>query len=218
MFGIVSQPSGGFDPRAGTRTVISPRHPLVAALRAVVMAGTLGLGMAVMAASPAYAATQLTVTKSIAAPLGARYAWACARGGEGRIVGSENLLRAATIVNRKVNRSVREVSDSRQYRIREHWALPTRQGGDCEDFALLKKRELLRAGVPPDRLMIATVLDRKRRAHAVLVLRTDDGDYVLDNLTNRIKTWDRTGYSFLRMQDPRTKSGWKLVLRGGIFS
>jgi predicted transglutaminase-like cysteine proteinase len=116
-----------------------------------------------------------------------------------------------------VNRQVRPITDRRQYRRDEHWALPTSRGGDCEDFALLKKRELIALGVPADKLLIATVLDRKRQPHAVLVLSTLQGDYVLDNLTSRIKPWGQTGYSFLRMQDPRAPERWVAVLAGGIF-
>ena len=77
-----------------------------------------------------------------------------------------------------------------------------------KDFALLKKRELIRAGIDPSKLLIATVLDRKRNAHAVLVYRSSQGDLVLDNLTNRIKPWSVTRYLFLRMQDPRQPRNW----------
>ena len=220
---ILTPPRRGFDARLGMRTVAAPRSGFAATLRAIALGAVLGLGMTVVAASPAYAAGKtILATKSVSAPLGARgvcqrYAWACATSTQGSVTDPRAQLAVAARVNIAVNRSVREVTDERQYRRREHWALPTRQGGDCEDFALLKKRELIRAGVAPGQLLIATVLDRRRQAHAVLVLRTGAGDYVLDNLTNRIKPWNKTGYSFLRMQDPRAASGWKLVMRGGIF-
>ncbi len=221
--GILTPQRRGFDARYGMRTVVTPRSGLVSALRAIVLGALLGLGMTVVAAGPAYATGKTILsTKSIPAPLGARglcqrYDWACARSAEGRVTGAKAQLALANRVNRAVNRSVREITDQRQYSRREHWALPTRRGGDCEDFALLKKRELIRLGIAPDRLLIATVLDRRRQAHAVLVLRTASGDMVLDNLTSRIKPWDRTGYSFLRMQDPNAASGWALVMKGGIF-
>ena len=220
--GFLTPQRRGFDPRLGARTVARPRNGALAALRILAVGTALGLGMAVAAAGPAYAGKLVVSTKSVAAPLGARdlcarYAWACATSSAGAITDSRAKLKVADRVNRAVNRAVREISDARQYRRREHWALPTRLGGDCEDFALLKKRELIRAGIAPDRLAIATVLDRRRQAHAVLVLKTAAGDYVLDNLTSQIKPWDRTGYSFLRMQDPRAASGWRAVMRGGIF-
>lgn len=162
-------------------------------------------------------------TKSVSAPLGfdgicQRYAWACAtRSSASREMGTDELMALAARVNGSVNARVRQVSDSRQYRRDEVWALPTAQGGDCEDFALLKKRELIRLGVPPDRLLIATALTRKRAAHAVLVLRTSSGDMVLDNRTSRIKPWQSTGLSFLRIQNYQAPHRWRMVLAGGMF-
>jgi predicted transglutaminase-like cysteine proteinase len=52
------------------------------------------------------------------------------------------------------------------------------------------------------------VLDQKRAPLAVRVLRGDVGDFVLDVLTKRIRPWEKIGYAFLRMQDPRDPSGW----------
>ncbi len=210
----------GFDPRGNTVRPIEECGPRIVSGALVVLA--LALGMTVSAAGPAYASQLVIASKAVSAPAGfrgvcARYAWACDRSSAATVHGAAAKLELANRVNRAINLRVREISDERQYKTAEHWALPTQRGGDCEDFALLKKLELQRAGIAPDRLLIATVLDRKRRAHAVLVLRTDEGDFVLDNLTSRIKPWDKTGYSFLRMQDPTAPSGWTAVMRGGIF-
>lgn len=158
--------------------------------------------------------------KPIAAPQGfagvcERYSWACARSGSKRL--TADFLGLADGVNRKINARVRQVSDRSQYGREEVWALPTGRGGDCEDFALLKKRELIQMGVPANRLLIATVLDRNRSPHAVLVVRTAAGDYVLDNLTNRIRGWRQTGYTFLRMQNPSSPGHWDAIFAGGIF-
>ena len=210
----------GFNPKGNTVRPIEKCGSRF--LPGLLMVLTLALGMMLGAASPAYAAKLTISSKAVPAPAGfrgvcKRYAWACDRSSHATVHGAEAQLALANRINRAVNRQVREISDQRQYKRREYWALPTRRGGDCEDFALLKKRELQRAGIAADRLLIATVLDRRRQAHAVLVLRTDRGDYVLDNLTSRIKPWTKTGYSFIRMQDPSTTSGWTVVMRGGIF-
>lgn len=184
----------------------------------------LSLSVVLGGLAPAYAGSgHIQSTRSIDAPAGFqgvcdRYAWACARASTAsQTMDDAALLRLARKVNGQINRRVREVSDLQQYRVAEHWALPTAHGGDCEDFALLKKRELIRHGVSPDRLLIATVLTAKREAHAVLILRTAAGDVVLDNLTNKIKPWAKTGYGFLRMQDPRAPARWQMVLAGGMF-
>ena len=174
------------------------------------------------AAAPKPAGLHLAAVKPIAAPRGSvdlcgRYDWACARPAGTRVAPAQ-ALKLATAVNASVNASVREVSDRRQYGREDVWALPTAKGGDCEDFALVKKKKLIEAGLPPASLLIATVLDRQRAPHAVLVLRTGSGDYVLDNLTSRILPWQKTGYSFLRMQNPATPRLWDAILAGGIFA
>ncbi|MCV2873284.1 transglutaminase-like cysteine peptidase [Defluviimonas sp. WL0050] len=163
----------------------------------------------------------MVARKAIAAPSGAKalcvqHSWACARGG-GAHLSERAAMKLAHKVNVSVNKKVRPISDRAQYGVDERWDLPTRRGGDCEDFALLKKKQLVEAGISPETLLIATVLDRNRGAHAVLVLRTSGGDYVLDNLGNRIKPWRDTGYSFIRMQDPNRPDRWVAVLAGGVF-
>lgn len=147
-----------------------------------------------------------------------RLDWACALPAETDVVdGEAEILTLAAQVNRAVNATVPQVSDLQQYGVREFWDLPTARGGDCEDVALLKKKLLISQGVPAARLLISTVLDRQRRSHAVLVLRSALGDLVLDTIRGRILEWDRTGYSFLRIQNPEAPRQWNAVLSGGIF-
>ena len=138
------------------------------------------------------------------------YDWACATGALG--AAGADVLQIAVKVNSAANAAIRPISDQRQFSVAERWSLPTARGGDCEDYALFKKQQLVAAGVAPNRLLVAVVLDRKRQPHAVLVLRSDMGDFVLDNLTTRVLPWQKTGYAFLRMQDPRDPSRWVTVL------
>jgi predicted transglutaminase-like cysteine proteinase len=192
-------------------------------------APALALVLAAALAAPAMASESrpsvaglLPVKESVGAPQGASalcatYAWACAKSGK-RVTVDAAMLQVIKDVNSRVNRSVRPVNDITQYGTAERWALPTRRGGDCEDYALLKKKELIAAGLAPEQLLIATVLDRKRQSHAVLVVRTGKQDLVLDNLTGRIMPWQQTGYTFLRVQNPAKPSGWVAVLAGGIFN
>lgn len=145
-------------------------------------------------------------------PSGARelcqqYSWACSSKRSVKL-SSQQEMNIVKNVNRRVNATTREITDQSQYRTQERWALPTSLGGDCEDFALLKKRDLIKAGIDPSKLLIATVLDTSRTPHAVLVYRSAGGDLVLDNLTNRIKPWSSTRYLFLRMQDPKQPRRW----------
>jgi predicted transglutaminase-like cysteine proteinase len=149
----------------------------------------------------------LTIEPSGASDLCMRYSWACAA-----TPASVQLNRSAfseiSRINRSINRSVRAVSDSQLYGVSDFWAYPSGGAGDCEDFALAKKRELVARGFPANRLLLATVHSRRTGPHAVLVLRLDEGDYVLDNLTNEILPWNATGYAFLRIQSPSAPGNW----------
>ncbi|NIZ62279.1 hypothetical protein DL239_14990 [Sedimentitalea sp. CY04] len=173
---------------------------------------TLLLGLSVSPVQAKPKSNFLNPGGNVVAPDGARQlcevnAWACSVSPKtGKILKSD--MAEIVKVNRSVNRRTREVADITQFRVEEKWTLPTARGGDCEDFALLKKRDLIRLGYPAQSLLIATVLDTNRRGHAVLIVRTDKGDFVLDNLTDQIKSWSDTGYIFLRMQNPKKPTGW----------
>lgn len=180
--------------------------------------------VALWGAAPAAAGQDafLKARMTVSAPAGAaglcgRYPWACQRTQAAAVRVSDSQLSYAVQLNRQINRSVRSISDQAQYGVMEHWALPTARGGDCEDFALLKKKRLIEAGLNPQMLLITTVLDRQRNAHAVLVLRTARGDFVLDNLRDDVLHWRQTGYTFLRMQDPADPRRWTAVIDGGIL-
>ncbi len=195
-------------------------HKARAALRNFAIAAALALIPA--GASAGQLPDHLKARQAIAAPAGSAglcssYGWACARSGRLNMTDAQ-AMRLARGVNSAINRQVRPVSDRAQYGVEERWTLPTQRGGDCEDVVLLKKKALVSQGVAPDRLLIATVLDRNRGSHAVLVLRTAAGDYVLDSLVGTIKPWRATGYSFLKMQDPASPSRWNAIFAGGIFS
>lgn len=179
-----------------------------AAIAATIVSGSFMTGSAATAAGPAFIQSVVaSPPPSGAQQLCRQYSWACAHKASVSLSGSQE-LKLVKEINTRVNRSTREVTDQSQYKTRELWALPTSRGGDCEDFALLKKRDLIKAGIDPRKLLLATVLDTRRNAHAVLVYRSSQGDLVLDNLTNRIKPWAATRYLFLRMQDPEQPRRW----------
>src|SRR5690606_19571981 len=92
--------------------------------------------------------------------------------------------------------------------------LPDNGAGDCEDYALLKKKRLLESGVPASAMALAVVLDRRGNNHVVLIVRTGDDDLILDNLTSSIKSWSSTGYTFLARQSFEDKGTWKAALAG----
>jgi predicted transglutaminase-like cysteine proteinase len=145
-----------------------------------------------------------------------RYKWACTRSGKPQ-VNSTVALEIAKLVNNQVNRQTRQIEDQLQYGKEKYWALPSSRGGDCEDIVLLKKTRLMNNGLSSNDLLIATVLDLNRKSHAVLVLRAKRGDYVLDSYRNRIVRWYNTGYTFLKMQNPKSPCRWNAILAGGLI-
>jgi predicted transglutaminase-like cysteine proteinase len=113
-------------------------------------------------------------------------------------------------VNRQVNREIRSGSDARVYGMVDYWAVPdgARARGDCEDFVLAKRRALVRAGYPVGALSIAVVETRWGEVHAVLLVATDQGDFVLDNLTSRVSRWDQVSYRWRERQAPGKTFEW----------
>jgi predicted transglutaminase-like cysteine proteinase len=124
------------------------------------------------------------------------------------------LARALNTINVAVNRAVRPMNDSDIYGKTEVWAFPVNQVGDCEDYVLEKQRELSAAGISLSNLLITVVRKADGEGHAVLTVRTDRGDIILDNLTDDIRPWNETGYRFLKRQSSVDTGRWVSV-RGG---
>src|SRR5918911_716414 len=102
-------------------------------------------------------------------------------------------------VNRAVNRTIRPTTDQELYHVAERWTYPV-TAGDCEDYVLLKRKILMRHGWPEEALLITVVKDPKGEGHAVLTIRSNRGDYILDNQADDIKTWRDTGCKFVKRQ------------------
>lgn len=122
--------------------------------------------------------------------------------------------RAVVSINASVNKAVRPMNDSDIYGKTEVWAFPTDNVGDCEDYVLEKQRELARAGISMSNLLITVVRKPDGEGHAVLTVRTDRGDVILDNLTDDVRQWSDTGYRFLKRQSSVDTGRWVSV-RGG---
>ena len=124
-----------------------------------------------------------------------------------------------TRVNRKVNRIVRPRSDLAMTGRAEFWSLPIalngRLFGDCEDFALQKKAELIEAGLPASALTLAVVNTRRGEVHAVLVVETDQGDLVLDNRSSWVLPWAEVNYHWVARQVRGDSMRWARVTAAG---
>ena len=135
----------------------------------------------------------------------------CRPSGEGQrdVTLTPDLLQQLFSINAYANDRVKWTPDIELYGKGEHWAYPLDRG-DCEDVVLLKRRLLAGAGWPISALLIATVEDHPAGVghHAVLTIRTDRGELILDNRTPEILFWYETNYRFLTRQSTTDPNVW----------
>ncbi|WP_192181705.1 transglutaminase-like cysteine peptidase [Mesorhizobium amorphae] len=124
------------------------------------------------------------------------------------------LLRQITAVDVSVNTRIKPMSDMDNYGKEEWWAYPDDGFGDCEDYALEKRRELMTDGVAVANLLMTVVRKPDGEGHAVLTVRTDKGDFILDNLTDKVRLWSQTGYRYLKRQASDNTGHWVSILGG----
>ena len=109
------------------------------------------------------------------------------------------ILRVNWAVNRAMTARPDEGGDSWDIHVSE---------GDCEDFALQKRADLIALGWPTDRLRLAITRLPGGGGHAVLLVRIAGVDYVLDNLSSRVRPWDETPYEYLMLQGHGGPRAW----------
>ena len=126
---------------------------------------------------------------------------------EQRFSATPERLSELDTINRKVNREIVPATDMEIYGQAEYWTIPTARG-DCEDYALLKRKRLMARGWPASALLMTVVRDEKGEGHAVLTARTLQGDFVLDNKIDEVKAWHRTRYEFIMRQSYLNTQIW----------
>lgn len=125
-----------------------------------------------------------------------------------RVLLTPDKWRELVSLNREINEVIKPISDNAQYGVVERWTYPTFGMGDCEDYVLLKRRELMKRGWPQSALLITVVRDENNEGHAILTVRTTRGDYVLDNKHSRILSWQQTPYVFIKRQSGKDPRQW----------
>lgn len=124
------------------------------------------------------------------------------------VVLSQRAWRDLDRVNRWVNETIRPITDLDHWGVVEKWSYPDDGYGDCEDYVLLKRRLLMSAGWPREALLITVVRDKKDEGHAVLTVKTDKGEFVLDNQAEDVLPWTATGYRFVKRQSQSDPNVW----------
>jgi predicted transglutaminase-like cysteine proteinase len=107
-----------------------------------------------------------------------------------------------------VNDKIKPMTDLEHWGVVERWNYPDDGYGDCEDYVLLKRRMLMKAGWPRSALLITVVRDHKGAGHAVLTVETNRGEFILDNETSEILPWNETGYRFVKRQSQADPNTW----------
>jgi predicted transglutaminase-like cysteine proteinase len=115
-----------------------------------------------------------------------------------------------TEVNEAVNHGIRAMTDMDHYGMIQWWRYPDDGAGSCHSYALLKRRMLIESGWPREELLMTIVRTDYGRGegHAVLTVKTDRGEFILDNLTDEIRLWSRTPYFFYKRQSQEDPNVW----------
>ena len=118
----------------------------------------------------------------------------CKGGGAKQVQASGDVMALLKRVNNRVNVSIVPRDDGKA----DVWDASA-SSGDCEDYVLAKRRALMKAGLPSSALRIAYVKTRAGVGHAILVVKTNRGDYVLDNLNRSVRPLSQSGYRIVSM-------------------
>lgn len=108
--------------------------------------------------------------------------------------------RTITTINRRVNARIQPLTDKEHWKLADQWDFPDNGYGDCEDYQLLKRKMLVESGLPRRALRMTVVIDELGEGHAVLMVRTDRGDFILDNKNNSVLPWNQTGYVYIKRE------------------
>lgn len=103
-----------------------------------------------------------------------------------------SLMSKLVLVNTAVNSSIQWKRDE----LGDRWNIATNVG-DCEDYALTKRQKLRRMGVPAGSMRIATARLDNGDGHAVLIVVTNKGEYVLDNIVDKVRKVQDVNYKWL---------------------
>ncbi len=111
-------------------------------------------------------------------------------------------------INAWVNDRIKPMTDLDHHGVVEKWSYPDDGYGDCEDYVLLKRRMLMAAGWPREALLVTVVREANGDGHAVLTVKTDKGDFILDNQNAAVLLWSETPYRFVKRQSQSDPNRW----------
>ncbi len=138
-----------------------------------------------------------------------RYKGECIASGKAADVNlTESAMREIQQVNSWVNRAIQPISDADHWNVVDRWDYPMDGKGDCEDYALMKRKILIERGFPRQALLITVVRDEQNEGHAILTVKTNAGEFILDNLTDEVKPVSRVPYHLVKRQSQEDPNVW----------
>ena len=114
-------------------------------------------------------------------------------------------------INHQVNRAIIPEPNT-QGLAAEKWLISP-NAGECHDYAVTKRHELIARGWPARNLLLAEVVVASGEHHLVLVVQTNEGDFVADNLNANIRNWTKSPYQWVRVQSATNPMYWSTVTR-----
>jgi predicted transglutaminase-like cysteine proteinase len=164
--------------------------------------------------SPATAGTTIATGAAVVPPSGfihfcVKHADECLVSGRGTAAVELTAARRAELdaVQSRTNAEIEPREDPRHV-----WEYADAGRGDCNTFALTKRRALVALGWPEETLLLAAVYTEQDEGHLILVVRTDQGDLVLDNRLPSVVDWHRLPYRWVSMQSQASPARWLRVV------
>jgi predicted transglutaminase-like cysteine proteinase len=194
----------------------------------IALMAAMGLGFVAFSATDSAAQSTNVPTSTIPAAAGgdarAPYAWVefCRKyPGECRVNTAEperieltpKLWKTIVAMNHKINRDIDPVTDMEHWGVVDRWDMAEDGRGDCEEYVNVKRKKLAEAGIPRRAMLVTVVIDEENAGHAVLMIRTDRGDLILDNKRNSVLSWQQTGYVYVK-REAQDRVAWTSL--GGV--
>ncbi len=184
-------------------------------LKRIFVAIAVSIGIAATATAPSQAMSISSAARSISATMPVRnvefsertkfsyqlfclqYGNECRTSSRNVVAYTSKLRTVLASVNRSVNRMMPDI------RARREFLSLTPLSGASDDYAMMKRSHLIRAGLPAGALRVASVTTPEGRSHSVLVIATSTGEFVLDHRQASVMKRRDTGYSFAALNTVR---------------
>ena len=125
---------------------------------------------------------------------------------------NKKTLAAIAKINTSVNAAIEPITNLDHWgTMVDHWDYPVDGKGDCKVYALYKRKLLIEQGFPRQALLMTIVRDLDGEGHAILTIKTDHGEFVLDNLSDEVRPWNVTGYRFVKRQSQEDPNVWLAI-------